>query len=188
MNEVFWAAAELQAVCLAERWRFCFIGGLAQLRWGQPRITVDADLSLLTGFGGELLFVRTLLRRFEPRLPDAESFAVEHRVLLLRSSAGVGLDITLAALPYEALVIDRSSVFEFPWQAELRTCSAEDLLVMKAFAGRTQDWADVERVLVRQSGELDWDYIRAQLAPLAELQGEPNRLDELERRRQELDS
>lgn len=183
MNNVIQAAAELQAVCLAEGWRFCFIGGIAQLRWGRPRTTVDADLSLLTGFGGELPFVRTLLRHFAARLPDAEDFALQRRVLLLRSSSGVGLDVTLAALPYEEQVIERSSMFDYPSRVRLQTCSAEDLIVMKAFAARTQDWADVERVIVRQAGQLDWTYIRKQLAPLAELQGAPDRLVELERRR-----
>ncbi|GDY21091.1 hypothetical protein LBMAG56_24370 [Verrucomicrobiota bacterium] len=44
MTEVIQAAAELQAVCQAHGWRFCFIGGLAVLRWGEPRETVDAEL------------------------------------------------------------------------------------------------------------------------------------------------
>ena len=57
MNDVINAAAELQAVCVAEGWRFCFIGGIAVLRWGEPRETVDVDLTLLTGFGDEALFV-----------------------------------------------------------------------------------------------------------------------------------
>lgn len=49
MTEVIQAAAELQSVCQNERWQFAFIGGLALLRWGEPRETVDADLTLLTG-------------------------------------------------------------------------------------------------------------------------------------------
>jgi hypothetical protein len=75
VNEVIKAAAELQAVCEAEEWRFCFIGGLAVLRWGEPRETVDVDLSLLTGFSGEDRFVRTLLGRFRPRIENAAEFA-----------------------------------------------------------------------------------------------------------------
>lgn len=61
----------------------------------------------------------------------------------------------------------------------LRTGSAEDLIVMKAFAGGSQDWVDVERIIVRQTGKLDWDYILAQLRPLAELKGSPEILSEL---------
>jgi nucleotidyltransferase AbiEii toxin of type IV toxin-antitoxin system len=188
VNEVIRAAAELQAVCQFQGWQFCFIGGLALQRWGEPRETVDADLTLITGFGGEEPFIQILLQHFEGRIPDAAQFARERRVLLLRSSKGVGLDVALAALPFEELVVRRSSFFDYPPQIALRTCSAEDLVVLKAFAGRGQDWVDVERIIVRQTGKLDWDYIREQLTPLAELKSAPEILDQLERRRAEFES
>ena len=187
MNGVLSAAAEVQAFCERQSWRFCFIGGLAVQRWGEPRETVDVDVTLLTGFGDEDRFIKTLLERFEARIAEAEKFAVDRRVLLLRSKQGVGLDIALGALPFEALMIERSSMFEFPPQIELRTCSAEDLIVLKAFAGRSQDWADVERIIVRQTGKLDWDYIEEQLRPLSELKGEAGILDELAARRREFE-
>jgi hypothetical protein len=97
------------------------------------------------------------------------------------------LDVSLAALPYEALVIDRSSYFVYAPDVNLRTCSAEDLIVLKAFAGRGQDWVDVERIIVRQTGKLDWGYIREQLRPLAELKEAPEILDQLEARRVEFE-
>ncbi|MEW6367035.1 MAG: nucleotidyl transferase AbiEii/AbiGii toxin family protein [Acidobacteriota bacterium] len=185
MTEVIQAAAELQAVCEAQGWRFCFIGGLALQRWGEPRETVDADLTLLTGFGGEERFIQVLLQHFDGRIPDAARFALDRRVLLLRSRNGVGLDVALGALPFEELVVQRSSCFDYPPKVFLRTCSAEDLIVLKAFAGRGQDWVDIERVIVRQTGRLDWAYIHEQLRPLAELKGAPEILDQLERRRLE---
>lgn len=104
MNEVIRAAAELQAVCAGEGWRYCFIGGLAVQRWGEPRETVDVDL-----------------------------------------------------------------------------------IVLKAFADRPKDWVDVDGIIIRQSAQLDWAYVRAQLAPLAELKEAPEILDRLDRRRIELD-
>ncbi len=187
MNEVIRAASELQAVCQSQGWRFCFIGGLALQRWGEPRETVGADLTLLTGFGGEEPFIQILLQHFEGRLPELAQFARDRRVLLLKSSTGVGLDVALAGLPYEELVIQRSSLFDYPLNVALWTCSAEDLVVLKAFAGRGQDWVDVERIIVRQSGKLDWDYIYAQLAPLAELKESPEILAQLECRRVEFE-
>lgn len=187
MTEVLQAAAELQAVCQTQDWKFCFIGGLALQRWGEPRETVDADLTVLTGFGGEERFIRILLEHFEGRIPNAAQFALERRVLLLRSRKGVGLDVALGALPFEALAVQRSSLFDYLPAIALRTCSAEDLVVMKAFAGRGQDWVDVERIIVRQTGKLDWDYIRAQLRPLAELKEAPETLELLERRRTEFE-
>ena len=93
----------------------------------------------------------------------------------------------LAALPYEALIIHRSSYFDYPPGISLRTCSAEDLVVLKAFAGRAQDWADIERVIVRQTGKLNWSYIHEQLRPLAELKDAPEILDQLEARRIEFE-
>lgn len=56
--------------------------------------------------------------------------------------------------------MQRASYFAYPPGIPLRTCSAEDLIVLKAFAGRGQDWVDVERIIVRQTGKLDWAYIR----------------------------
>jgi hypothetical protein len=41
VNAVIQAAAALQAVCEVEHWEFCFIGGLAVQRWGEPRETID---------------------------------------------------------------------------------------------------------------------------------------------------
>src|SRR6185436_14411324 len=120
-----------------------------------------------------------------PRIEDAAAFARTRRVLLLQSDNGVGLDIALGALPFEELMVQRSSLFTFPPNVELRTCSAEDLVVLKAFAGRGQDWVDVERVIVRQAGNLDWTYIFEQLTPLAELKDAPNIIEQLEQRRVE---
>lgn len=188
MNEVLRAAAELQAVCESNAWKYCFIGGVALQRWGEPRETVDVDVTLLTGFEDVQPFIETLLGQFEGRIPDAGQFARERRVLLLKSAAGVGLDIAFAALPYEELLISRSSIFEYPMGIHLRTCSAEDLIVLKAFAGRSQDWVDVERIIVRQTGFLDWNYINTNLSPLAALKEAPTILEELSRRRAELET
>ena len=70
MNELIRVAANVQGFCESRRWRFCFIGGLALQRWGEPRETVDVDLTLLTGFGGEDPFIQALLERYEGRMRD----------------------------------------------------------------------------------------------------------------------
>ena len=67
------------------------------------------------------------------------------------------------------------------------TCSAEDLIVLKAFAARGRDWADIKGIIVRQAGTLDWRYIDAQLGPLAALKEAPEILTALAKRRTELD-
>jgi len=187
VTEVIRAAVELQSFCEAQGWRYCFIGGLALQRWGEPRETVDVDLTLLTGFGHEEPFVEILLGRFEARIENAAQFALTRRVLLLRAPSGVGLDIALGGLPFEESAVARSSEFAFPVEGMVRTCSAEDLIVLKAFAARAKDWIDVEGIITRQTGRLDWAYIRSQIEPLVELKGAPEILDALEMRRVEFE-
>jgi hypothetical protein len=87
VNALIQAAADLQAVCVQHDWRFCFIGGLAVQRWGEPR---------------------------------------------------------------------------------------------------EKDWLDIDGIIVRQDSQLDWSYVRTQLAPLAELKDAPELVDKLERRRADL--
>ena len=183
MNEVLKAAHHLQSFCEAKNWRFCIIGGLALIRWGEPRETIDVDVTLLTGFGNEQVFIEAILKEYQPRIDKAAEFALEHRVLLVRSSAGVGLDIALGGLPFEESAIQQSSKFRFLPDIELRTCSAEDLVVFKAFAARPKDWIDIDGVLIRQSETLDWKYITTQLEPLVELKDDPEILAELQRRK-----
>jgi len=57
---------------------------------------------------------------------------------------------------------------------------------MKTFASRTRDWADLEGMLIRQAGRLDWAYVLEHLTPLLELKGEPGILDRLARLRAQL--
>jgi hypothetical protein len=183
VNAVIAAAAQLQAVCESEGWRFCLIGGMALQRWGEARETVDVDLTLLTGFGAEAPFIARLMTAFSARIDDAPAFALANRVLLLRADTGVGLDVALGGLPFEIRAIERSSIFRYPPDVHLRTCSAEDLIVLKAFADRPRDWADIEGILIRQAGSLDWLTVRDELAPLLELKESPETLDRLEQLR-----
>jgi len=60
----------------------------------------------------------------------------------------------------------------------LKTCSAEDLIVFKAFADRLKDWADIESIISVQT-TLNWAYITEQLSPLVELKEEPEIMDKL---------
>lgn len=169
MNPIFAAALQVQAFCEARGFRFCFIGGLALQRWGEPRLTQDVDLTVISGFGCEPEYADQFLLAFAPRIPDAREFALRHRVLLLLDRDGIPLDVALGAMPFEERAVDRSSPFVVAKDISLRTCSAEDLVVFKAFAGRPQDWIDIEGIAIRQHRRLDADLIWQELLPLLEL-------------------
>ncbi len=69
-------------------------------------------------------------------MPDAREFALQNRVVLLRSDSGIPIDVALGAMPFEERATDRATDFVLQEGASLTTCSAEDLIVFKAFAGR----------------------------------------------------
>ena len=173
MNALFSAGLEIQHLLKTLNWPFCFIGGLAVIRWGELRMTQDIDLCLLCGFGNEAKYARVLLDNLKPRITDALTFALTNRVLLVSTSNGVATDIVFSGLPFEEEMIKRSSSFDFYPDCSLITCSAEDLIVLKAFADRTKDWMDVESIILRQGRNLDIDYVLRQLSPLCDLKGTP---------------
>lgn len=185
MVDLIAEAVRLQQFLDARGWRYCFIGGLAVLQWGEPRLTRDLDLALLTGFGSEAAYVDALLAAYPPRIAGAREFALARRVLLIRTDTGVGIDVSLAALPYEEMAIGRAVGAEMLPGSVIRLCTPEDLIIMKLFAGRETDLRDARSVIVRQGEErLDWSYIEAHLGELAELKGDPSlpeRLRELRR-------
>lgn len=182
------AAAELQSFCSGHGWRACVIGGLAAIRWGRPRTTRDVDISLWTGLGEESPYVDALLGEFEPRISTAREFSLESRVLLINASNGTPLDVALAGVGFEARMLDRATSHIYARGLSLRTASAEDMLVMKAFADRPQDWSDIEGILTRQRGRLNWQQIEQELKPLCEAKEAPEILDRLRRLRDALGS
>jgi hypothetical protein len=180
MNPLFEAAHEVERACLRHGFRFCFIGGLAVQRWGEPRLTLDVDLTLLTGFGNEAPFVDGLLADFQGRIDHARAFALEHRVLLLAASNHVPIDISLGAMDFEERAITRASAFDVAPGILLTTCSAEDLIVHKVFAGRDKDWLDVRGIVERQGKKVDLDQIKNDLLPLLELRHDTTGMKRLE--------
>jgi Nucleotidyltransferase of unknown function (DUF6036) len=184
MIDLVTEAHQFQSFCRQNGWQFCFIGGLPVQHWGEPRLTRDIDITLLTGFGREKDFITSILKSYQPRLPDTEEFALRYRVLLVRSDSGIALDISLGALPFEQRMVNRSVIVEFLPGIELRICSPEDLVVMKCFADRPQDWQDVASVIVRQGPErLDWTYIERHLEQLASLKEGSDIMERLARLR-----
>lgn len=180
------------ALRLQEAWghrsiQFCFIGGLAVQRWGEPRFTRAVDVSIFVGFGNEREAAKQLLTMGKARIENPVEFAVLNRVLLLEDESGCPIDIALAAMPFESEMIARAEMAEVdPARDPLRLCSATDLVILKVFAGRAQDWLDVRGVLIRSADCLDWQLIEQELGMLLELKEEMESLDRLLSLRSEL--
>lgn len=180
LNRLLEAAHEIQEFCEARSWQFCFIGGIAVQHWGEARLTRDADLTVFTGLGDEARYVEALLGSFGSRVADAREFALQHRVLLLRSANEVPLDVSLGALPFEEKAVSRSQYAEIVSGVKLRLASAGALVVFKAFADRPQDWLDIEGIIVKSGSQIDWIETRADLAQILELKGDARALERLD--------
>jgi hypothetical protein len=179
-NRLLAAAEEIQQFCRRRGWRFCFIGGIAVQHWGEARLTRDADVTVFTGIGDECQYVDALLGGFASRIEDARDFGLKHRVLLLRATNAIPLDITLGALPFEDKAVAAASDEEIVTGVRLRLAPPGALVVFKVFAGRPQDWLDVEGIVVKSGCLIDWQEVRAELTVLLDLKGETAALGRLE--------
>jgi hypothetical protein len=180
VNPILETALEVQSFCRSRRWRLSFIGAIAVQRWGEPRLTQDVDLTILSGFGSEAEFVDALLAAYRCRIPGGREFALQRRVLLLEAASGVPIDVSLGGVPFEERLIERSSPWDIGGDEPLTTCSAEDLVALKVFAGRDKDWLDVEGVVVRQGKALATALVLSELEPLLELKEDRRSLARLQ--------
>ena len=94
-------------------------------------------------------FIDALLAAYPARIAEAGEFARRNRVLLLRTMDGVGIDVSFGALPFEERVVSRATLFAFGPGLDIRTCWAEDRIVLKLFASRPLDIRDAEGVAIR---------------------------------------
>jgi len=148
----------LMAWFTESRLRASIIGGIGASLRGKPRLTKDIDAVVLDA-DAETLIASSEAYGFAPRIEDAENFARTSRVLLLRYvAANIDIDISLGALPFEEDLVERSTMLDVGG-IRLPVASAEDLVIMKAVAGRARDVTDIENLIVTNA-DLDIEYIR----------------------------
>lgn len=179
MNELVSAAVSVQSVLQAQGRRSCLIGGLAVARWGEPRATQDVDFSVFVEMGDESEFVASMLEEFPAMFAEPELLARQCRILPL-DIRGIKADLSIACFPFEEEVIDRATAFEFESGASLITISAEDLIVMKALAGRPLDWRDVAGIVHRQADVLDRSAVLERARSMSDLTPNAGYLEQLQ--------
>ena len=91
---------------------YCFIGGLSVQRWGEARVTKDADATVLTCFVDDERLVDFLFPRFQSREGNTREFALRYRIIRLETTSGIALDVGLGALNFEVDSVVRSTYWE----------------------------------------------------------------------------
>lgn len=148
------------------------IGGVANLVWGEPRLTQDVDVTVALTEERVQEFIELLAQHFEILLPDPLPFFREHRVLPLASAGGARFDLIWAGLPYEEAALERSVPHSLGGVA-FRVVTPEDLIVHKLVSTRPRDREDVDGVLRRQRPTLDREYLDPLVQELAEVLERP---------------
>lgn len=168
------ALREVVAFLDAHGYRYALIGGLANQIWGQARFTYDIDLKVLVP-NYDYDAVRTIvIQAFpEPGRPD-----LPFNPLIVSAKIGeVIVDFLLTAPGYEEQIITRAIRYGFD-SLSIWVCSAEDLIIQKAIAGRGKDWQDIEGILVEQYPQLDQPYLEDWLTQFAEVLEQPGILNQ----------
>jgi len=181
VNLQFETAWRLHRFLGERRIPYVIIGGIAVQRWGQPRLTRDVDLTILLPPGEEEAALRELLAAFPARVEDAIEFALVNRALPVLVPDGSEADITLGLPGYEETAVARAQEYDLGEGRRVKLCSAEDLIIHKAVAGRPQDLMDIEGVVARQRDRLDLAYLRRWLGEFSALLDEPEVAQRFER-------
>jgi hypothetical protein len=161
------ALRELASVLSATGAPWMVIGGIAVIARGVRRFTTDID-AVVRGDEIEIgkLIAALRKRRIVPRIPEAEQFARENLVLLLRHEpSGVDFDVSFAWTAFEHEAIAAATIATFGSVAAPMP-RPDDLIVFKAIAGRGRDIDDMTALLALYPN-LDLTRVRARVRELA---------------------
>ncbi|HEY6330295.1 MAG TPA: nucleotidyl transferase AbiEii/AbiGii toxin family protein, partial [Blastocatellia bacterium] len=159
---------------------YTLIGGIAVSLLSAPRATQDVDCVIWLD---EARWAATLksAERFHlvSRMSSPVEFARRARVFLLQHQpSGISLDVSLAALPFEREMIERSRNLS-RGGISARVPSIEDLIITKLVAHRLKDLVDVESLL-SASSHIDLARIRKFAKEFAEATDRPEIYDDFE--------
>lgn len=133
---------------LLDQFQGVIIGGIASSLLGKVRLTADLDALILlpTNKIPELIQSAETLGIF-PRIENAAEFARKNRVLLMRHrDSTTNIDISLAMLPFEKEVLERSQKIDVG-AIKIQLPTPEDLIILKAVAQRPKDMLDIQGIV-----------------------------------------
>ena len=157
------------------------IGGVAASVLGQPRLTQDVDaLAWLPESDWARVIAAAGRHGIEPRIDKAHEFARRSRVLLMRHvDSAIDIDLVFGSLSFEQVAIANSHVHEIGG-LRVQLPRVEDLMIMKAIAGRPKDIQDIEALLAANPGA-DLEITRRWIKEFAVAMTMPDILAEFEK-------
>ncbi len=161
---------------------FTFIGGVAVIARGVPRLTVDIDATVRApDTDVDSIFEALARHDIHPRMDQAKEFARMRHVFLARHEpTGTPIDLSLAYLDFEDEAIQSSDEIDYA-HVRIPVARAEDLVVYKIVAFRPRDIDDAEKLLNLHGGEIQVARVRRLVQQFCEILEDTARLETLDR-------
>ncbi len=164
--------ARVSRALVARGLRFMVVGGQAVLLHGEPRLTQDVDITLAASIDALAEVIAALADAgLEPLPKDVRAFVAETFVLPASDATlGARVDLIFSNTAFELEAVNRAVFVELGSES-VPFASAEDLLLLKLFAGRPRDLEDAAGIVRRQGDRLNWAYVRNWAAAFAAVEG-----------------
>lgn len=148
--------------------RWYLFGAQAAIVHGSARLSADVDVTVELGDRdpGELVEALRAVG-VELAIPADDAFVAAARVLpMVHGATAMPVDVVLAGSGLEALFLDRAQLRRVDG-VDLPVATPEDIVVMKLFAGRSDDVQDAKAV-VAANPAIDLDHVRELIAAIEE--------------------
>ena len=156
------------------------IGGVAVSLIAEPRHTDDLDALIVFDTADADALLAALDRHgFNPRFSDMADLARRARmVTMIHNRTGTVVDIALGCMPFETELLERSIPYDLGG-ISVQIPTPEDLVIMKAIAGRPKDLEDI-RSMSRAYPDMDRSRIHDWIDQYGELLENPGLWGEIE--------
>lgn len=142
--------------------KIAIMGGVATSIYSPPRATFDLDGIAGVGKGGIKNFLSDLRQEgftYDKKHP-VKSIQGLSFITLYFARHKIYLDLFLAESDFQKLILERTHSVR-TGKLRLDIISPEDLILVKLLSGRPRDTEDVRQILVANSEELDFAYLRS---------------------------
>jgi len=160
------AIRQITQVLESQHVEYAIVGGIANAVWGEPRATVDVDVTVAIEDKDQRAFVLAVAAQFTTPITETVTFVEQTRVLPLDTADGVRIDLIFALLPFELAAIRRARKVTLAERA-VAVVTPEDLILMKIISDRPRDVADAEAIVRRRAADLDRAYLEPRVRELA---------------------
>jgi len=158
---------------------YMVIGGMANAVWGEPRATLDIDITIWVEDAKIRNLIQSLMPVFKLLPENPIEFISKTRVLPITTQTNTRIDLLFGMLPFEESAISRAIEKDIQG-TPVRFCTAEDLILHKIISDREKDLHDAENIIARQKNKLDIAYLEPRIKELAEILEKPEILEKWE--------